>query len=62
MIHSKIRMKDVIKNLATPGLSITYNRLTNLQEQVIKQEIKGVDQMGLAFQGNLKPNIFTTTE
>ena len=34
MIHSKIRMKDVIKNLATPGLSITYNRLTDLQEQV----------------------------
>ena len=62
MIHSKIRMKDVIENLATPGLSITYNRLTNLQEQVIKQEIKGVDQMGLAFQGKLKPNIFTTTE
>ena len=62
MIHSKIRMKDVIENLATPGLSITYNRLTHLQEQVIKQEIKGVDQMGLVFPGNLKPNIFTTTE
>ena len=32
MIHSKTRMKDVIKKLATPGLSIIYNRVTEIQD------------------------------
>ena len=39
MVHSKTRMNGVIENLATLGLSITYNRVSKIQEQVMKQEI-----------------------
>ena len=60
MIHSKSRMKGVIKKLATLGLSISYNRVSEIQEQVMKQEIKRFDEMGLFCPRNLKPNIFTT--
>ena len=40
MIHSKTRMKGVMKKLETLGLSITYNCVSEIQEQVMKQEIK----------------------
>ena len=60
MIHSKTRMKGVIEKLATLGLSITYSRASKIQEQVMKQEIKRFDEMGLICPKNLKPNIFTT--
>ena len=40
MIHSKTRMKCVIKKLATLGVSITYSRVSEIQEQVMKQDIK----------------------
>ena len=39
MIHSKIRMKDVIKKLGTLGLGITYKSISKIQEQVMKQKI-----------------------
>ena len=60
MIHSKTRMKGVIEKLATLGLSVTYNRVSEIQGQVMKQEIKRFDEMGLVCPINLKPNIFTT--
>ena len=34
MIHSKTRVKGVIKKMATLGLSITYNCVREIQEQV----------------------------
>ena len=40
MIHSKTRMKGVIEKLATLDLSIAYNRVSEIQQQVVKQEIK----------------------
>ena len=40
MIHSKTRMEDVIEKLATLGLRFTYNRVSEIQEKVMKQEIK----------------------
>ena len=40
MIHSKTRMKGVIEKLATLDLSIAYNRVSEIQKQVVKQEIK----------------------
>ena len=61
MIHSKTRMKSVIKKLAALGQNIVYNHVKEMQEQVMKQEIKRVDEMGLACPKNLKPSIFTTT-
>ena len=39
MIHSKTRMKDVIKKLRTLGLGITYKSISKIQEQVMKQKI-----------------------
>ena len=60
MIHSKTRMKGVIEKLATLGLSISYNCVSEIQEQVMKQEIKPFDEMVLVCPRNLKPNIFTT--
>ena len=39
MIHSKTRMKDVIKKLRTLGLDITYKSISKIQEQVMKQKI-----------------------
>ena len=60
MIHSKTRMKGAIEKLATLGLSVTYNRVSEIQGQVMKQEIKRFDEMGLVCPRNLKPNIFTT--
>ena len=60
MIHFKTRMKGVIEKLATMCLSITYNRVSEIQEQVMKQEIKRFDEMGLVCPTSLKPNIFTT--
>ena len=38
MIHSKTRMKDVIKKLGTLGLGITYKSISKIQEQVMKQK------------------------
>ena len=60
MIHCKTSVKGVIERLATLGLSITYNRVSEIQEQVMKQEIKRFDEMGLVCPRNLKPSIFTT--
>ena len=40
MIHSKTRMKGVIEKLATLDLNIAYNRVSEIQQQVVKQEIK----------------------
>ena len=60
MVHSKTRMKNIIEKLAKLGLSITYNRVSEMQELVMKQEIKRIDEMGLVCPKNLKPNIFTT--
>ena len=53
-------MKNIIEKLAKLGLSITYNRVSKMQELVMKQEIKRFDEMGLVCPKNLKPNIFTT--
>ena len=39
MIHSKTRIKDVIKKLGTLGLGITYKSISKIQEQVMKQKI-----------------------
>ena len=60
MIHFKTRMKGVIEKLATLRLSITYNRVSEIQEQLMKQEIKRFDEMGLVCPKSLEPNIFTT--
>ena len=60
MVHSKTRMKNIVEKLAKLSLSITYNCLSEMQELVMKQEIKRFDEMGLACPKNLKPNIFTT--
>ena len=35
MIHSKTRVKGLIEKLATLGLSITHNRVSEIQEQVM---------------------------
>ena len=59
-IHSKTRIKGLIEKLAALALSISYNRVSEIQEQLIKQEIKRFDEMGLVCPKNLKPNIFTT--
>ena len=53
-------MKGVIEKLATLGLSITYNHVNEIQEQVMKQELKRFDEMVLVFPENFEPNIFTT--
>ena len=53
-------MKGVIEKMATLGLSITHNCVREIQEQVMKQEIKRFDEMGLVCPINLKANIFTT--
>ena len=53
-------MKGVIEKLVTLGLGITYNRVREIQEQVMKQKIKRVDKMDLVCKKNLKRNIFTT--
>ena len=53
-------MKNIIEKLAKLGLSITYNRVSKMQELVMKQEIKQFDEMGLVCPKNFKPNIFTT--
>ena len=52
MVHSKIRMKL--------GLSITYNRISEIQELVMKQEVEQFDEIGLVCPKNLNPKIFTT--
>ena len=52
MFHSKIRMKL--------GLSITYNRISEIQELVMKQEVEQFDEIGLVCPKNLNPKIFTT--
>ena len=43
-------MKCGIEKLATMGLGITYNRVSEIQEQVMKQEIKRFDDLGLVVQ------------
>ena len=53
-------MKGVIEKMATLGLSITHKCVREIQEQVMKQEIKRFDEMGLVCPINLKANIFTT--
>ena len=63
MIHSQTRMIGVIEKVATLGLCITYNRrVSEIQEQVMKQEIKRFDEMGMVCPKNPKPNIFTTAD
>ena len=60
MIYSKTRMKKEIEKLATLRLSITYNRVSEIQEQVTKQEIKRFDEMGLVCPKNPISNTFIT--
>ena len=60
MIHSITRVKGIIEKLAILGLSITYNHVSEIQEQEMKQEIKRFDEISLACPKNLKPNVFTT--
>ena len=60
MIHAKTKMKGVIEKFVTLGLNITDSRVSEIQEQVMKQEIKQFDEMGLVCPRNVKPNIFTT--
>ena len=60
MIHSKTRIKGVIEKLAALGLSITYNRVSETQEEVMKQEIKSFDEMGLVCPKNLLTNVSIT--
>ena len=61
MIHFKTGMKDVIEKSATLGLSITFNHVSEIQDQVMKKEVKKFDEMGLVYPQNFTPNIFTTT-
>ena len=60
MIHSKTRMKGEIEILATLGLNITNNHVSEIQEQAMIQEIKRFHEMGLVCPKNLKSNVFTT--
>ena len=60
MIHSKTRMKGVIEKLAALGLSFNYNRVNETQEEVMKQEIKSFDEMGLVCRKNLLTNVSIT--
>ena len=60
MVHSKTRMKIIIEKLAKLGLSITYNRISEIQELVMKQEVEQFDEIGLVCPKNLNPKIFTT--
>ena len=60
MIHSKTRMKGVIEKLAALGLSFNYNRVSETQEEVMKQEIKSFDEMGLVCRKNLLTNVSIT--
>ena len=60
MVHSKTRMKIIIEKLAKLGLSITYNRISEIQEFVMKQEVEQFDEIGLVCPKNLNPKIFTT--
>ena len=60
IVHSKTRMKIIIEKLAKLGLSITYNRISEIQELVMKQEVEQFDEIGLVCPKNLNPKIFTT--
>ena len=53
-------MKNIIEKLAKLGLSITYNRISEIQVLVMKQEVEQFDEIGLVCPKNLNPKIFKT--
>ena len=61
MIHSKGRNKGEINCLARQGISVTYNRVQNVQLSVTKQLCKTYQENNLVCLPCLKPELFTTS-
>ena len=61
MIHSKTRMKGVIEKLATLGLSITYNRVSKIQDQVMNKRVWFAQEILSQIFSQLQQQIISTT-
>ena len=59
LIHARTRKKSIVNALAAEGLSITYNRVQDIQEAIGQQICKKYDTEGIVCPPMLQPNQFT---
>eukprot|EP00111_Clytia_hemisphaerica_P009042 TCONS_00026500-protein len=59
MLHSKTRKKDIINNLAAKGLSISYNRVTEIQDSITHQLCEKYQMENLVCPYSLLMDLFT---
>lgn len=61
LIHAKTRKKGLINKLFELGLSIPYNRVIELSEQLGSQVISRFEKENVVYPTNLKKTLFTTS-
>ena len=60
LVHAKTRKKSIVEKLAEEWLSISYNRVKDIQETITKQLCKKYNEEEIFCPPLLKPHLFTT--
>ena len=60
LVHAKTRKMSIVEKLAEEGLSISYNRVKDIQETITKQLCKKYNEEEIVCPPLLKPHLFTT--
>ena len=59
MVHSQTRKKSIVNNLAAKGLSVTYNRIQEIQDSTGHHFCEKYDGEKIVCRYSLKPDLFT---
>lgn len=59
LIHAKTRKKSLVEKMASLGFSISYNRVLEIHDRIIKQLCKKHDNEAIVCQPSLKKGLFT---
>ena len=59
MIHSQSRKKSIVNDLAAAGLSVTYNRIQEIQDSIGQQLCEKYEREKIVCPYSLKPDLFT---
>ena len=58
MIHSQTRKKSIVNDLAAAGLSVTYNRIQEIQDSIGQQLCEKYEREKIVCPCSLKPDLF----
>ena len=58
-IHSQTRKKGIVENLASKGLSISYERVLEIEDNITKQLCQKYNQDGIVSPPSLQKDLFT---